>query len=322
MAKAIHYFLWSITVVALLVTSCGGPATLASTTPLPLGGEATVSEVVNVVEARASTHDAFAPIVNQSTLHEGSQIRTGDASGARLDLTGGTVVRVGPNSSLAISYIIVSENDTRIDFQLEAGKIWLNAIGGKLKVTLPVGTVSMRGAYGVIEYDPAADVLTLDCIAGSCQVANSTVDEELGNQERIVLTQGGQQFTKDRLDIEAVRSFVNQNPEQGQSVVETLIAVPNPTVITDTPSPIIPSPTTAPTDTPSPIPTRTFPPTKVATATFPLPTRTRIPTPTPTICITHRIGAICRDGWHSPATGRGACSHHRGVDHWLYNYCP
>lgn len=32
-----------------------------------------------------------------------------------------------------------------------------------------------------------------------------------------------------------------------------------------------------------------------------------------------RIGAICRDGWHSSATGRGACSHHGGVDHWLYS---
>jgi hypothetical protein len=31
-----------------------------------------------------------------------------------------------------------------------------------------------------------------------------------------------------------------------------------------------------------------------------------------------RIGAVCRDGWHSSATGSGACSHHGGVDHWIY----
>lgn len=30
-----------------------------------------------------------------------------------------------------------------------------------------------------------------------------------------------------------------------------------------------------------------------------------------------RYGAICRDGTQSGATGRGACSHHHGVDHWL-----
>ncbi|MBQ3320861.1 G5 domain-containing protein [Candidatus Saccharibacteria bacterium] len=31
-----------------------------------------------------------------------------------------------------------------------------------------------------------------------------------------------------------------------------------------------------------------------------------------------RTGAICKDGWHSTATGRGACSHHGGVLYWLY----
>ena len=31
-----------------------------------------------------------------------------------------------------------------------------------------------------------------------------------------------------------------------------------------------------------------------------------------------RVGAICEDGWRSSATGQGACSHHDGVDHWLY----
>jgi hypothetical protein len=31
-----------------------------------------------------------------------------------------------------------------------------------------------------------------------------------------------------------------------------------------------------------------------------------------------RIGCICNDGTRSNATGKGACSHHGGVNHWLY----
>ena len=31
-----------------------------------------------------------------------------------------------------------------------------------------------------------------------------------------------------------------------------------------------------------------------------------------------RVGAVCNDGSKSSATGRGACSHHCGVDHWIY----
>jgi hypothetical protein len=33
----------------------------------------------------------------------------------------------------------------------------------------------------------------------------------------------------------------------------------------------------------------------------------------------HRIGAICRDGSESGATGRGACSRHGGVRCWKYS---
>jgi hypothetical protein len=36
--------------------------------------------------------------------------------------------------------------------------------------------------------------------------------------------------------------------------------------------------------------------------------------------ISSRVGAICRDGSRSDATGRGACSHHGGVDYWLNEY--
>ena len=38
----------------------------------------------------------------------------------------------------------------------------------------------------------------------------------------------------------------------------------------------------------------------------------------PSLAQCERIGAICTDGWTSSATGSGACSHHGGVDRWLY----
>lgn len=31
-----------------------------------------------------------------------------------------------------------------------------------------------------------------------------------------------------------------------------------------------------------------------------------------------RVGAICKDGTYSSATGSGACSHHGGVAYWIY----
>ena len=38
--------------------------------------------------------------------------------------------------------------------------------------------------------------------------------------------------------------------------------------------------------------------------------------------IKKRIGAECRDGSYSNATGRGACSHHGGVKFWKEEYVP
>lgn len=58
--------------------------------------------------------------------------------------------------------------------------------------------------------------------------------------------------------------------------------------------------------------------TKVGTYVAPAPT----PVPTPSTSGQTsgvRTGAICNDGSHSNATGRGACSHHGGVAYWLYN---
>jgi hypothetical protein len=69
-----------------------------------------------------------------------------------------------------------------------------------------------------------------------------------------------------------------------------------------------------------------------AEAQLVLPTAVRsTPTPKPTVTprpvvraapaapIGGRIGAICKDGTRSSATGRGACSHHGGVARWLYS---
>ncbi|MBI3241016.1 MAG: FecR domain-containing protein [Chloroflexi bacterium] len=257
---------------------------MSTNAPSPSGRTATASEIVNIVEARTSADSAFTRIAKGYVLREDGQIQTGNASGARLELADSTVFYIGPNSSLTIDRITPLEGFLLIGLQLEAGKIWISVPGGKLEVTSPVGTVTMQGAYGVIEYNPAADVLTLDCITGSCQVANSTVDEKLGNQEQIVLTEGGKQFTRSRLGFEAVEDFVHNNPETGQFVVATLMAASTPIVVSETPSPVAPSSTTAPTDTPLPNPTRTPTPTKTATITFtPSPTRTRPLPPTPTV---------------------------------------
>lgn len=80
---------------------------------------------------------------------------------------------------------------------------------------------------------------------------------------------------------------------------------------------------TSPSYTVPPAPTYTLPPIPAYTIP-PLPTYTLPPLPTYTVPpiaapAPRRIGAICRDGWRSSATGSGACSWHGGVARWLYS---
>lgn len=77
--------------------------------------------------------------------------------------------------------------------------------------------------------------------------------------------------------------------------------------------PSLKPPVALPPAIPKVIPTATAKP-KPAPTTKPAPTAKPVVPPSSGV----RCGATCRDGSHSSATGRGACSHHGGVDHWLY----
>jgi hypothetical protein len=103
-------------------------------------------------------------------------------------------------------------------------------------------------------------------------------------------------------------------PQPSATRLPTNTAIPSPAVAlpTATAQPTD-SPTAAPTSTPTDEPTATPKPTAA-----PKPTAKPKPTAIPLTIVGVRIGAICRDGTRSNATGRGACSHHGGVDHWLY----
>lgn len=78
-----------------------------------------------------------------------------------------------------------------------------------------------------------------------------------------------------------------------------------------------PTPVAVPSTTPSPSPTPTVTPDdkieKVKLGPRPTP-----PKLLPTHGTPVRVGATCRDGSSSDATGRGACSWHGGVREWLY----
>jgi competence protein ComEC len=77
-----------------------------------------------------------------------------------------------------------------------------------------------------------------------------------------------------------------------------------------------PAPTPAPSPNPSPSP-RPSPAPQPSPAPTPAPAPT--PSPAPSPGLRFRIGAVCKDGTLSNATGSGACSSHGGVSCWRYS---
>lgn len=266
---------WGLLAIACSVSTT--PPTEVPVTQLTQSPEAgvrtaSIGEIVNVVEARESAEGTFAQVENGLVLEVGGQLRTGTGSRTRVDFSEGAIVRLGENSFLAIDANTGAGGDPFTSFSLEVGRLWVSLTGGSLEVNTPIGVATVRGSYAFFEYTPGDpndlgdDVLTLKCLEGSCRAENETVDEKLGNLEQIVLTGGGQQFTRDRLGFEAVEDFVNNNPEIGQALVETLIAAPPATDTPETPDAVQPTDTSTPVpaDTAISLPTATLPPVTVA----------------------------------------------------------
>jgi len=302
MSKPFRSYFSAAALGFLLLAACGPkPSPTASpalNTPTPDSSRAAiVSEIVNDVEAKASDAEAFAEAGNGTVVNAGGQVRTGDASKARLDFSGGSIIRLAANSIFSVQQVETANGGLLARLKLEVGKIWVSLSGGAVEVETPVGVASVRGSFAIIAYDPgdpndpSDDVLILDCLEGNCGFKNDSVDEELGNLEGLVLT-GGTQIEHVILTGADVESFLNDNPE-GQEIKATLTAAVSETP-TETQAP--PTPTDTATLTPLPTDTSTSAPTDTSTPTRVRPRSTSTGTPTPTGTITLTPTATCPPG--------------------------
>ncbi|MGC3953435.1 MAG: hypothetical protein QM804_04140 [Propionicimonas sp.] len=114
----------------------------------------------------------------------------------------------------------------------------------------------------------------------------------------------------------------NPSPTASSTPVPSRTPTPSPgptsPLASSTPTETTTTPATTPPPPPTPTPTPTIKPDKVIKK-FKAGSKPRPPRLLPTKGTSSvRIGAICRDGSYSDATGRGACSWHKGVKEWLY----
>jgi LysM repeat protein len=260
----------------MALAACAPPPTPA----IPVTGDesrsAIVGEMVGTVSGKASPQETLAPVSLGFRLGVGGQVQTGADAKARLDFSDQSILRLAGNSSYTLDGVETQSNGTLLTrITLITGTLWASLTGGELQVNTPVGVASVRGSFALFQFDPANQLLRLDCIEGSCAAGGA----QLGNLERLVLSPTGS--LRQTLAAQDVQAFVQENPESAR-VVSTLTAAP-PASATATSSgtpTAVPSATEAATATSTPSPTETFTP--------PLPTALTL-TPGFTVLGVHRV---------------------------------
>lgn len=207
-----------------LATSRQPTATIPPVVLAPEGRRATVSEVVNKVEAQTSAQGAFQVVQDGTLIGLGGQVRTSAGARARVDLGSAAIIRLDADSLLSVRSLGDSNGKPLNLVALNQGRIWVTVNQGTLQVVTPIGIASVHGSFAVLSFNPGApndladDVMTFDCLEGSCALQTKLGDVTATNLERLVLNQGNNEVKHQPLAAADVQDFLKNNPDSGQLV--------------------------------------------------------------------------------------------------------
>ncbi len=142
-------------------------------TPVPTQGSAgsltaKLSEITGPVQVRESQDVSFTKAVPGYVLELLGQAQTQSGAKARLDLSTGTLVRLGPDTLFTLQPAQETSQGLGVRLQLTLGKLWVILKGGSLQVDTPSGVAAVSGSYLSVWYDPKTGELRITCLEGNC----------------------------------------------------------------------------------------------------------------------------------------------------------
>ncbi|MBI3158821.1 MAG: LysM peptidoglycan-binding domain-containing protein [Chloroflexi bacterium] len=250
----------ALTVAAL---ACAQGSTTAPPADTPL--TAALNELSGTVQTLKPEEGLFKDAINGQQIAVKDQVLTHENGRVRIDISNGTIVRVGPLTTFTLESLENRPGGAFALFTLDIGELWIILNGGEVNVDTPSGLASVRGSYLNVVVSPETGETYITCLEGTCTLGNEggTVTLTAGQTARI-LNAGTPPETGD-MDDQEVQRWLESNPEATLVVVPLTStsepATPTPVTPTDTVEPGQPSSTAAPTDTPriepSPTPSAT-----------------------------------------------------------------
>ncbi|MEK6222852.1 MAG: FecR family protein, partial [Chloroflexota bacterium] len=137
--------------------------------------DAVLSEIEGEILARQPLDTEFTPVTKDGFgLASRGQIQTLDDARVRVDISDGSIVRLGSNTFFTLEPGEITEDGLLTKIRLEAGKLWVILSGGALDVETPSGLATVRGSYMSIEIDPVTGAIYVTCLEGNCNLSNIT----------------------------------------------------------------------------------------------------------------------------------------------------
>jgi hypothetical protein len=148
---------------------------------------AVLSELEGEVIAKQVEDVDFSEVSNGFVLKSLGQVSTGFESRVRLDISDGSIVRLGANAVFTLDYGKAVEEETNTKLELDLGQIWIILKGGSIDVDTESGVASVRGSFLGISVSPTGEVYAT-CFEGDCYVATATGVIHFSAGETVLIT--------------------------------------------------------------------------------------------------------------------------------------
>jgi hypothetical protein len=242
---------FTFVLIVLLAISCQ-----AKPAQSPLS--ASLSELSGTVDTKLAGQEEFTPASADTVLEVNGQVQTGGDGRVRLDLSSGTIIRVGPSSffTLITNDEVAGGLATRL--KLDIGKVFIILNGGSADVETPSGVASVRGSYMKVEVDPVTFDIYVTCLEGDCSASNPAGAVNFTNGQKVVLfhrnptTGNWTPPNVEDMTPEDFQEWLNENPEAKELFDQAMATV---TAMAQATEPPTEAPTEAPTGEPQPSPT-------------------------------------------------------------------
>ncbi len=230
MALTIRRVLFVVIVLSLTLAACG-PAETAEQPPIT----AALSELEGLVEAKAPGAAEFTQVVAGLVLEIQSQIQTGADGKVRLDISDGTILRLGPQTLFTLEGEEQTASGPLTKVKVAAGQIFIILSGGALEVDTPSGVASVRGSYMEVRIDPDTGLIYITCLEGDCTAQTNGGEVAFFAGQTATITREDLPPELGEMTPEDILRWLQNNPEATAVIVPLTATVAARS--TDTPEP-------------------------------------------------------------------------------------